>query len=341
MGDRSDVLEGALARALREGYGIEAVSLELVPGGEDPSARAYRVETGPGSSTYFVKVREANGSREVVAAVSQHLVERGLKHVVAPIRATTSPLAVEDGELSFTVYPFIEGRTGVAAGLDRRHWVALGSEINRLHSGALPSDLSTLLAIETYRPAAIDVIRRIDCAVSGQRFDDRIGREVATFWTAHRAEILEVVERTEELGERVKRLSLPLVLCHADLHTWNVMIDRDGELWLIDWDEVVRAPKERDLMFVVGGISASLIRPHETEWFFEGYGETTVDQLALSYYRYAWAVQDIGSYGEASLLSPSAGDESRSHAARFLIRLFGPGEIVELARASGEQRRHG
>ena len=105
----------------------------------------------------------------------------------------------------------------------------------------------------------------------------------------------------------MKRLSLPLVLCHADLHTWNVMIDGDGELWLIDWDEVIRAPKERDLMFVVGGISTSLIQPHETEWFFEGYGETTVDPLALSYYRHAWAVQDIGSYGEASLLSPSAG----------------------------------
>ena len=52
------------------------------------------------------------------------------------------------------------------------------------------------------------------------------------------------------------------------------MIDGDGELWLIDWDEVIRAPKERDLMFVVGGISTSLIQPHETEWFFEGYGET-------------------------------------------------------------------
>ena len=119
------------------------------------------------------------------------------------------------------------------------------------------------------------------------------------------------------------------------------MIDGDGELWLIDWDEVIRAPKERDLMFVVGGISTSLIQPHEKEWFFEGYGETTVDPLALSYYRHAWAVQDIGSYGEASLLSASAEEESRSHAARILMGLFGAGEIVELARASYEHCRQG
>ena len=336
MRDLSDLHEEAIAAALRDRYGIEAVSIAVVPGGEDPRARAYRVETGPGSSRYFVKVREANGSRDVAAAVCRHLHETGLRRVVAPIRANGGSLTVDDGSLSITVHPFIDGLTGVATGLEPRHWVALGREISRLHATALPPDLSAPLATEDYRPTGVETIRRIDHAVSDQGIADPIALEVAAFWTAHRAEILELVERTEELGELVERLSLPLVLCHADLHTWNVMIDVDGELWLIDWDEVVRAPKERDLMFVVGGISTSLIQPHETEWFFEGYGETAVDPLALSYYRHAWAVQDIGSYGEAALFAPSAGDESRSHAARMLMRLFAPGEIVELARVSYE-----
>jgi spectinomycin phosphotransferase len=44
------------------------------------------------------------------------------------------------------------------------------------------------------------------------------------------------------------------VLCHADLHTWNVLVDGDGRLWLVDWDEAILAPRERDLMFLVGGI---------------------------------------------------------------------------------------
>ena len=59
----------------------------------------------------------------------RHLRESGLQHVVAPIRSSTSSLTVADGELSFTVYPLVEGRTGVEAGLDRRHWVSLGREI--------------------------------------------------------------------------------------------------------------------------------------------------------------------------------------------------------------------
>jgi spectinomycin phosphotransferase len=338
MQDRPDLSEQALAAALRRHYAIDAVSVGFVSGGQDASAWVYRVETGPPSARYLVKVREANGSRDVAAAVSRHLCEGGVGHVVAPVRSNTGSLTVQEGDFSFTVYPFIAGRTGVEAGLVERHWLALGKLVRGLHASVLPSDLSEGLATETYRPAALDVVRQIDRAVSARSVAGRTAREVATFWTAHSAEILELVERTEALGRLVERLSLPLVLCHADLHTWNVMIDGDGELWLIDWDEVMWAPKERDLMFVVGGIGPGLIDPHETVWFFEGYGDATIDPVALSYYRHAWAAQDIGGFGERVFLAPALGDESRSDAARILVGLFDPGEIVEMACASDEGR---
>ena len=49
-------------------------------------------------------------------------------------------------------------------------------------------------------------------------------------------------------------------------------------------------------MFAIGGISSALVSPHEEAAFLAGYGPVTVDQLVLAYYRYVWAVGDIGSY---------------------------------------------
>lgn len=86
-------------------------------------------------------------------------------------------------------------------------------------------------------------------------------------------------------------------------------------------------------MFLVGGIGAGLVEPHETKWFFDGYGDVVVDPLALSYYRHAWAVQDVGGYGVLVFLTPDIGEESRSHAGRILQGLFEPNGIVELALA--------
>jgi spectinomycin phosphotransferase len=101
----------------------------------------------------------------------------------------------------------------------------------------------------------------------------------------------------------------------------------------VDWDETILAPKERDLMFVIGGIGRGLVSPQETASFLEGYGEAAIDQRALLYYRYAWAAQDMGAYAEEAF-SPHLGEPARRDAARGFMSLFEPGNIVAIA-ASG------
>lgn len=84
-------------------------------------------------------------------------------------------------------------------------------------------------------------------------------------------------------------------------------------------------------MFVVGGIGGDRVGQHETTCFFEGYGETVIDPIALAYYRYAWAVQDIAAFGEEKLFLPNLGEDTRREALRWFVGLFSPGGIVSLA----------
>jgi spectinomycin phosphotransferase len=309
-------------------YGLDAVNVEPVAGGQDARASVYRIETREPRRHYLVKVRSAAAARDAAAAVSGYLHATGARHVVAPIPPRPG---AGDAGLSLTVAPFIEGRTGVDAGLSERHWRELGAFARRLHETRLPSSVAELLEPERYRPGEVDLVGRIDDQVARRTESTGAARDVTSLWSARRDEILTLAGRTEELGRQLARRALPLVLCHADLHTWNVVIDAADELWVIDWDDVILAPKERDLMFVVGGIGAGLVGPRQTAVFLEGYGETTVDPLALSYYRHAWAVQDIGSYAERVLLTPAITDAQRSEAARIFTGLFAPGEIVALA----------
>jgi spectinomycin phosphotransferase len=116
------------------------------------------------------------------------------------------------------------------------------------------------------------------------------------------------------------------------MHTGNLILDAEDRPWIIDWDEVVLAPRERDLMFSVGGgISTSMVTPENTAWFLEGYGPVDIDADALSYYRHAWAVQDVGGYAWRVLLDATATPTQRDEAAEILVGLFRPGEIVDLA----------
>ena len=68
--------------------------------------------------------------------------------------------------------------------------------------------------------------------------------------------------------------------------------------------------------------------------FFDGYGTVKVDQVALAFYRYAWALSDIGSYGEQVFLRPDLGVLDRQQAVTRFQGLFGAGSIVDIALGS-------
>lgn len=255
--------------------------------------------------------------------------------VVAPIRSVDDAVSVQAGDVSISVYPFVEGQGGIDTELSDASWRALGVSARRLHATALPPELARRVPRETYRPPEIERIRLADAAVHDAPRRDAVARDVAELWRSHREEILTLAIRAETLGETLRERALPLVTCHADMHTGNVIVDPDGRIWIIDWDDVVLAPKERDLMFVIGGgISTNLVDPNATERFLEGYGTADADELALAYYRHSWAVQDVGGYAWRVLLDGSATDDQRQDAARILIGLFRPGEIVDLAARS-------
>ena len=324
-----DLPDDVIVAAVRAGYGIPAAAVAFLPIGCDSLAWAYRAQTADGAA-YFVKVRKGIAN-EAGLIVPRYLQDHGVTNVVAPIPTLSHTLWVDVDDFVLILYPFVDGGTGRERGMKEHHWVTYGAVLRQIHATAPAPDLARRMKGESFTPDWGGVVKRLDAHIADRTFTDPIERELAAFWRARRAEIRTLVDRAETLGRRLHATAPPLVLCHADIHTWNVMIDTDDRLWVVDWDETVLAPRERDLMFVVGGISRELVRPHQEAWFFAGYGATDIDPIALSYYRYAWAVGDIGSFGEHVFLMPGTGSVTRGNAMQALMRLFRPGEIVTLA----------
>lgn len=337
--------QDVLIAALRDQYGIAAADADLafLPLGNDAAAWVYRARGGDGAE-YFVKLR-ARLPNEADLRVPRYLWEQGIAQVVAPLPTLAGELWAPVGPYALIVYPFIAGASGKASGgLTDAQWREYGAILRRIHDVAVPPDLERILPREQYHSPSIELVRRLDAAVetigadeaagSDSQTTDLLARELMAFWRLRRDEIFGLVARAEELGARLARAAPPFVLTHGDIHIANVHLDERGHVWIVDWDETALAPRERDLMFVVGGIHASLVGPRGERLFFEGYGATEVDSLALAYYRYVWAVQDVGADGEQVLLLPDAGEVTRREGLEGLMALFAPGGIVSIAHAS-------
>jgi spectinomycin phosphotransferase len=342
--------------ALEASFGLRVAVVQFLPLGNDSASWSFKVQTTQGPS-YFLKVRGvarptpaevqaapagAEGAGPggapdpaVGAAVPSYLHGQGVPNVLAPVTTNAGAPYVLVDRFALALYPLLEARPGVEVGLSPGQWWLLGASVRRIHDVALTPQLTSLVGREAFRPRRRELLPRLQALLASADQRDPVTRELAEVWHAREDIIHTLAEQADELGRQLASERFPLVLCHADLHTWNVLVDADQQVWIVDWDEAILAPKERDLMFVIGGIDRRLVRPGDTERFLQGYGEATINQRLLAYYRIAWAVQDIAAFGEEALMMPELGEESRRDALSGFAGLFDPDGIVHLAGASG------
>jgi spectinomycin phosphotransferase len=333
--DKPNIKDETLIACLRERYDVSVATLEFLPLGHDWKAGVYRV-CASGGATYLAKVRQETID-EASVAIPHYLKDHGLAQVVAPLHTRTNELWTCVEDYALLLYPFIEGQSGMMAGLTDQQWIEYGAVLRRIHSTPLPDDLLASVPKETFvpNPDIDSVVQELLATIEPRQYADPYQNELAAFWNERRAEIQHLVDRAQALGRALQAAPPEFVLCHADIHTANLLLDADGRLCVIDWDQPIMAPKERDLLFVVDTpIGLLEAKPRQEGLFFKGYGATEVDWLALAYYRYEWAVQDIGGFAELVFLHEDASEETKAEALSISRYLFQPGKIVAAAYAA-------
>jgi spectinomycin phosphotransferase len=347
--ERPAVADADLAAALDAGYGIAVDEPTFTPLGNDAAAWTYRAASSDGRH-WFVKVRRS--IRPAGVLVPQFLAAAGRSDVLAPIVTRDARPWVEAGPWSVLVYPFVDAPSGLRAGFDLERWRLLGSFAARLHATTVPAEVARLLPREDFWPKATEMARRVDRHVRraararprdgepGGDLRDEPASDVMTFWAAHRTTIAHPVRRAEELGAQIRSSAafdpVSFVPCHADLHIGNVLVV-EGGICVVDWDEVMLAPPERDLMFVRGSAVAGLTTDAEARAFEDGYGSAAANPTLIAFYRIDWAVQDLADFARRVLLDRELGEATRSRARDLFVSVFETDGEVDTARAAGDE----
>jgi spectinomycin phosphotransferase len=318
----------ALVAALQAGWAVEASALTFIPG-YDMRAASYEVATGDAPA--FLKVRFGPAA-DAPLEVPRALLDAGVSNVLAPIRTLTSALWHPLGEgRSLVLYPFVAGRTAMIAGMTADGWRTFGSSLRAVHDSALAERFADRLPAETFGLASAVVVRDVMEIATRPSGRSPAGQRLGELYREQAGRIGAMIERAEELGGRLSGRPFARVLCHADIHAANVLIADDGRILLVDWDGPMLAPRERDLLFVIGSRIARDVEPHEEAWFFEGYGEVPVDPEAIVYYRYERILEDIGEIGRSVFGDDESPESSREAEVALAERFFAPGGMLDTA----------
>jgi len=217
--------------------------------------------------------------------VPAYLREQGITSIVAPVPTRSGALWTMLDNWVVLLYPWIDGDSSLT-GMSAIQWQELGSIFRQIHQVRLPASGFESLRKERFDPS--EYARWVQ-TFEAQHLHDLSSTSASqhalrSSWRAHQPTIHRAIDTLEHLAPILQSRTIPYVFCHADLHARNLIRDRSGRVFVIDWDEVMLAPKERDFIFLREPYAAA---------FFQGYTDTEVDWSLFTYYLWERVVQDV------------------------------------------------
>lgn len=312
---------------VRDEFALELSRVDEVPHGADLRARLWRGATGDGAR-YAVKV--SGGGTPAGLTVTAYLAERGVPGIAAPVRTPDGRRYAERDGYRLSVVPWVSDWRALDGPMTEAHWRAYGELLAAVHAVPVTDELERLLpgGGDAY-PSIVAATRDVGGRLRDQAdHDDPLVAELAAVWSAHADRVSTVLAGVERLaGDRAG----PVVVCHGDPHLGNLLLGPDGQVWLIDWDDAVLAPRECDLMFVVGGVLAfAPITPEQQRAALAGYGAVDIDAVRLAWFLAVRALDDLSDWTRQAL-DPTASPDDRATAARIVRGLVSPVGLVTLA----------
>ena len=292
MPEKPERIEKTLHACLQKAYGLDMDHIALLPLGADQHSTLYQA-ADRNKKQYFIKIRAGEINKAMVL-VPEYLYNSGFKQVIPPVKTKSGQLWADLDSNKVILFPFLQGKNGFERKMPEKSWIAFGETLKTFHQVAWPSNITREIRHEAFSPEWRKRLTSHLDLMDEYKIEDPIAMELVAFLKSKRDQTLEFVTRAELLSSILVSDPPGFILCHGDIHGWNLFIDVNGSLYIVDWDTLIFAPRERDLMFIGAGLGDSgYTSQEEIAMFYQGYGHTEINNIAITYYRYERIIEDL------------------------------------------------
>jgi spectinomycin phosphotransferase len=258
-------------------YGISVSGIDQLNIGFDKNTVVYKLFSTD-CKVYFLKIRSGNFTETSLTIPFLIFKRTNSPNLINPVKTAGGKLYVKRASRYIMLFPFINGPSGWNISLTKDQFIDFGTFMRAIHSTELPGAYSRIIPKETYdskyREWIKEYIGAMAMAKSEIRYNDPVMIRFFDVFQKKRSIILKILNCAEETLNETKRKNQKMCLCHGDIHAGNILIDQTN-FYIVDWDTILFAPKERDLMFIGGGIGNKWNTTKEIEYFYDGYGKET------------------------------------------------------------------
>ena len=317
-----------IKNCLKNYYLIEVAMLHRLLLGADMNASVYKVQSSD-KKLYFVKVKQGHFN-DVSLTILELLQSASIQELILPIKTIAGNLTQKNNNFTLIVYPFVEGQDGFHCSLNHQQWMQFGKTLWEIHNIEVPQSIQTCIRREDFSPKQRNAVKYLYTQIEKIKITDETGIKLKKLLKKYKATIEQMVNFSEKISKNLLNQPLKFVLCHSDIHGGNILLSENNTFYIVDWDDPIMAPKERDLMFIGGGVGNVWNQQHEKELFYKGYGNAKVNEIILAYYRFERIIEDVAEYSQELLLNEDS-NKDREQMYKEFADQFKPHGVIDLA----------
>ena len=307
-------------------YNMKIHGIEQLFSGADPNTFIYKVQS---KKPYFMKIRTGDFIESSIQ-IPYFLSQITGKHIIEPIKTADDGLFCKVADYTVILYPFISGKSGIELSLTKTQWSEFGKALRKIHDCELPPPLMAKISHESFDSQWSAKIKNYMKELAAKVSRNEWEIQFISLYNRKSDTINKIIHRTEK-SAKMEKTDRHYCLCHGDIHAGNILKTCKDDFFIVDWDTLILAPKERDLMFIGGGVANKWNTVKEETNFYKGYGKAeTVDQSLISYYRYIRILEDLVVYYDQFFADDI--DEKKQRAIfQRVASAFDPKGVVDMA----------
>jgi len=262
-------------------YGLITKEVKFIPRGE--VSYGYLLITKDGKK-FFAKIFPNSRIGKINAKkldfslqVSFELFAKcGIKNVVYPILTKKDKLKANFKGMPFVLFDYIEGKNEEKP----KEIVKIAKLLGKIHK------CSNRINIKNPKVENFKLDYKQDILKSLKELKTVKGKDkkkLADIILPYYKEIINYIKETEKIGKKINKKNV--VICHTDPIGFNLIVKK-GEIFIIDWDAVLIAPKEHDLWFYIH--KKSFLKSYEKE-----FGKFKLNEKAVLFYIKDRVLEDL------------------------------------------------
>lgn len=315
---KEDFLTILISTLMKEYYNKSLTGFTEQDGGW--SAKVFKVETDDG--IYYLKVYNKSKTSTkiwtsnidtympIVVWLNQNT---GLKNrIICPILTKSGEYKCEDDRFVYLLFPYIQGYTLGKKPMSNQQVKEIAEILAELHNYGAEIPIDTCAITEDFTVPFCRELKEILSSLSQEE-----ANETEAILNQFNDTLLSNIEKIEILSEKLSKEALPFVLCHTDVHGWNLM--QSDRLILIDWEGMKLAPPEADLFAFIGNHFWHNCSDKFMETYQAIHTDYKVNLEVLSFYQTRRRIEDICAFAQRLLHDKNIEDVEREESL-YLLR---------------------